>query len=230
VYPTQLPPPLTLHYAVTRGAAEAEARLTWRHADGRYEIELRSSLDAAPGRRRGAAAAPKPLAALTPHWTSRGVFDEAGVAPERFAVARRGRERHAANFRREEGIVSFSGPAQTWPLAAGAQDRLSWMVQLAAVLQADAALAAPGTRISMLVVGAHGDAEVWTFEVLGSDTLAGQSGETIAALRLRREARFAHDVHVEAWLAPALHHLPARLKLSRRGESTEFALRALQPP
>ena len=220
---------MTLHYTVTRGDRMGAARLDWRRADdGRYEIELRGIAEAPePG-----AIAGSTIAALTPHWTSRGSFDAAGIAPERFAVSRRGRERHAANFQRESGIVSFAGPSRTWPLAGGAQDRLSWMLQLAAVLQADPALAVVGAQVSMMVVGAHGDANLWAFTALRFEVIEGAGGEPVQTLMLRREARHAHDPQVEVWVAPALHHLPIRLRLARQSsaESTEFRLRALQAP
>lgn len=227
-YRTTAPTSVTLHYEVLRGEAQGAARLTWRvDTSGRYELELRGPSEDAT--RRPATPA---LAALTPHWTSRGALDADGIAPERFTVSRRGRERHAANFRREAGIVSFAGPARTWPLVAGAQDRLSWMLQLAAVLQADPALAAEGRQISMMVVGAHGDAGVWTFTVLAAAAVEGPDGAPTAAWHLQRDARHAHDPQVQVWLAPALQHLPVRLRLTlaRSGESTEFRLRALQTP
>ena len=215
---------MTLHYEVRRGETSGHARLDWQvRDDGRYAIELRA-VDA------NNAGRPMP-AALTPHWTSRGTLDAAGIAPERFAVSRRGRERHAANFQREAGIVTFAGPARTWPLVQGVQDRLSWMLQLAAVLQADPALEAAGASVSMMVVGAHGDADIWTFTALGTESIEGPHGEPIAAVLLQRESRHVHDPRVQVWLAPDMYHLPVRLRLTlrRSGESTEFRLRALQP-
>lgn len=246
-YRTAPPPSLALDYEIEHGGHRGQARLEWRIA---AEPAMGAAADAAPGmpRRyalslRGAPApgeddrpapgaqAPRVRAALAPHWTSQGSLDADGIAPERFAVARRGRERHAANFRRDAGHISFSGPALTWPLAAGAQDRLSWIVQLAAIMQADPALAeAPDARVSMMVAGAHGDAGVWTFVAHGTEMLPGPGGEPMEARVFRRAAEHAHDADVEVALARAVHHLPLRLRLTRRqgGESTEFRLRALQ--
>ncbi|MBL8345958.1 MAG: DUF3108 domain-containing protein [Rubrivivax sp.] len=220
-YRTAPPPSLDLLYEARRGTDLGQARITWRiDAEGHYALEMQGS---------GAPGAP---AALTPHWTSRGRLDADGVAPERFAVSRRGRERHAANFRRDVGIVSFAGPAATWPLAAGAQDRLSWMVQLAAVFQADPKLAVAGTQVSMMVVGAHGDAGPWTFTVQRQMVVEGPGGVAVPAWQLHRDSAHAHDPQVQVWLAPSLHHLPVRLRLTlpRSGESTEMHLRALQTP
>lgn len=237
-YSTVLPPSATLMYEVRRGTSAGAAALHWQLDDaGRYRLELQGDAggvagpggegDPAAARERGAARSP-----LAPHWTSRGTLDTAGIAPERFAVARRGRERHAANFRRDAGLVSFAGPSRTWPLVNGVQDRLSWMVQLAAILEGNPALARPGTQISMMVVGAHGDAGVWTFVVQGRADVPGPAGEPVATWHLARASAQAYDPDVEVWVAPALHHLPVRLRLAlpQRGESTEFTLRALQPP
>ncbi len=228
-YRTSPPPALTLHYTVSRGQRVGDARLDWRLGDdGRYEIELRGAAEGQTSPRHGAATP----SALAPHWTSRGTLDAAGIAPDRFAVARRGRERHAANFQREAGIVSYAGPARTWPLAPGAQDRVSWMIQLAAVLQAEPALTSTGQQISMMVVGAHGDADLWTFTALAPERMEGPGGEEFDVVPLHRPARHAHDPQVQVWVAPALHHLPVRLRLTRIGtaESTDFRLRALQVP
>jgi len=105
-------------------------------------------------------------------------------------------------------------------------------VQVAAVLQADPARAVPGARLSMMVVGAHGDAGLWTFTVQEQVVLEGPGGEALPAWQLRRESSHAHDPQVQVWLAPALHHLPLRVRLTqpRTGESTEMRLRALQAP
>lgn len=226
------PAAATLLYDVRRGGAAGAASLTWSiDSEGRYALELqgRAAPPAGPAQGRATVTAG---AALAPHWTSHGRLDAAGIAPERFAVSRRGRERHAANFRRAAGIVSFAGSARTWPLLAGAQDRLSWMVQLAAVLRAEPALAAAGRQISMMVVGAHGDAGIWTFTVQGLEEIEGPSGEPLRAWRLTREAAQAYDPHVQVWAAPDLQHWPVRMTLTlpQRGESTEFRLRALQAP
>ncbi len=229
-YRTAWAPATTLHYQMRRGSALGQAQLQWRPSAelGRYELALQSQAWVGPS---GAALKHPPM-----QWTSRGQFDAAGLAPERFTVARRGRDRHAANFQRDKALVTFAGPAAQWPLAAGMQDRMSWMLQLGAILQAQPELAALGQQLHLWVVGAHGDASVWTFTVGAAepDTPNPPTGlaSTAGMVYLQREAAHPHDTQVQVWLDPAQHHLPIRVVFRRRAgaESTELRLRTLQAP
>ena len=210
VYATRMPPPATLRFEMRRGAASGQAELQWRPREGGYELSLRGL---APG---------APLLG----WASQGGFDDAGLAPERYTESRRGRELRAANFQRGAGRITFSGPAVEYPLLGGAQDRLSWIVQLAAVLAANPALVQPGAQVSMFVVGTRGDGEVWRFNVSAPETLSLPSGEAVAVVPLRREPVRPYDTGAQVWLDPARHYLPVRLRLAVRatGEGVELQL------
>ena len=199
VYPTAPPPSLQLHYLIERGAQQGQAVIDWSHDDSRYLLRMSAEL---AGR-----------AVLGS--TSRGTFDHAGLAPERFVETRRQRELRAANFEREAGHIAFSGPGHTAALTAGAQDRLSWIVQLAAVLQADPAR----EEVRLSVTGARGDSTVWRFVIV-----AGREADDGVYKHFRRDAEHAHDTQVDVWLDPAEHYLPARLRLvfHERGEATTF--------
>jgi hypothetical protein len=151
-------------------------------------------------------------------WSSRGGFDSAGIAPERFVAQGRRRSARAVNFQRDAGKITFSGPTIEHPLAAGAQDRLSWMVQLAAIAQARTP--AVGERIVMQVAGPRGDADAWLFEVLGAAVLETDAGP-VQALHLVREPRRRHDTRVEVWLDPGRHHLPVRALLGSRDDGRD---------
>ncbi|MGS0759272.1 hypothetical protein ACVBEH_33465, partial [Roseateles sp. GG27B] len=62
------------------------ARLSWQLADdGSYRLQLEREL---AGR-------------TLPAWLSQGRLDALGLAPERFAQQRRGRDTQATNFRRD---------------------------------------------------------------------------------------------------------------------------------
>ena len=212
LYRTRMPPAITLHYEMRRGALSGTGELQWRPTSGGYEARLQ-------GRMAG-------FNILT--WASQGGFDAAGIAPVRYTDQRRNKAALAANFQREAGKISFSGDATEYPLLQGSQDRLSWMIQIAAIASADPKRLAPGARVAMYVVGARGDADVWWFQVRGPETVA--TGEThVPAIKLIREPRKPHDTRVEVWLAPSLHHLPVRARLSGDGSALEFVLQSSQP-
>lgn len=215
-YATQPAPPATLVYEMQRGGRTGRAELRWRPGAGRYELELDATGFGPQG----------------PGSASAGSFDAAGLAPERHVDRRRGRDQRAVNFQREGGFISFSGPPLTHSLQPGAQDRLSWMLQLPAILQANPALSTPGAQLSLWVASARGESDVWTFTVQGSETLDLPGGRVDAALRLLRRPLRPYDTQVEIWLDPARQHLPVQLLLALRpgGEPTELRLQSLSLP
>jgi Protein of unknown function (DUF3108) len=213
-YATTIPAPFTQVYELRRGALVGHAELHWRPSGDAYEAQLTASL----GDTRWL------------EWVSRGGFDAAGLAPLRFTDQRRGRAAQAANFRRvsagEGATISYSGPSVRHPLPAGAQDRLSWIVQLSAILQARSSAPRPGESVVVFVSGARGDADAWVFTVVGAEQVDGTQG-AVDALKLVREPRRPYDTHAEIWLDPARAHLPARMRFTSppRGDGLEFVLR-----
>jgi Protein of unknown function (DUF3108) len=211
VYATRAPAAATLRYETRRNQRTGSAELTW--------------LPSADGWRLA-------LAGTGMGMASQGGFDAAGLAPLRHVELRRGREARAANFQRDSGRITFSGPSVEHPLLPGTQDRLSWLVQLPAVLNADAALAEPGTELRLAVAGVRGDAEVWVFTVLPPADLDLPAGPVRGAIHLKREPRRAWDTEVQVWLDPAREHLPVQLwlRLRANGEGTEFRLAEVGTP
>lgn len=209
-YATRLPPAATLRYALQRGGASGQAELRWRPGEGRYTLTLDS---AGSGLARLGSA-------------SEGSLDDRGVAPERYTESRSGRDQRAVNFQAGSGRITFSQPPVQHDWLPGAQDRLSWMLQLPAVLEAGPPLRETGSALRIFVVGTRGEAEVWTFDVLGRETLEVPAGAVPGALHLRRSPRRPYDVQVDVWLDPARHHLPVRLRLLLQpaGSGTELSL------
>ncbi len=84
----------------------------------------------------------------------------------------------------------------------------------------------------MLVVGSRGDAEAWTFAVLGMEAVELPDGSVAQALHLHRTPQRPYDTHADVWLDPARHHLPLRLWLHVRatGEGTDYLLERLELP
>ena len=209
VYATRVPPPFRLTYALRRGALSGQAELTLQRAGSGYELELKGTalgLEVLGLRSQGS---------LGPH----------GLMPERFVDRRRGRDRLAANFDHGAGRITYSGSAASQPLRLGAQDRLSWMVQLAAILEAAPAPHGAGSRIAVSVSGARADVDTWTFIVQDRQRLSLPGGAVVEALRLTREPRRPYDTQVEVWMDPAQHHLPVRARLTvlPGGETLELS-------
>ena len=216
VYATRMPPAASLTYDLRRGLLSGVGELRWRPAGAAYELDLAGTV----------------LGIDVIGWSSRGGFDRAGIAPLRYTDRRRGKALVAANFQREAGRVSFSGPPVTYALVPGTQDRLSWMLQLPAIVEADPARFHAGARIELYVVGAHGEADLWAFAVRGVEPVDVPAGRVEAALLLQREPQRAYDTRVDIWLDPARHHLPARARLTTMpsGDALELSLRQYGSP
>jgi hypothetical protein len=210
-YRTEMPPAITLRYVLQRGALRGSGDLSWRPDGDHYELKLE-------GRVAG-------LSVLTQ--ISSGGFDAAGVAPLRFTDQRLRRGTTAANFQRTADKITYSGAPDEFALRAGAQDRLSWMVQLAAIVAAEPQLATPGAKVVMYVTGSRGDAGVWSFRCIGPEGVAARGG-TINAIKFMREPREAHDTTVQVWLDPTQHDLPVRATQKSGPNDEGYELRLLE--
>ncbi len=211
LYRTRLPPAATLRYDISRGPLHGAGELAWRPQPGAYELKLDFKLGG--------------ITVLAQ--ASRGGIDAAGIAPLRFTDQRARRGMTAANFQRSAGKITYSGSQNEFALEPGAQDRLSWMVQLAAIVAAEPQLALPGARVVMQVTGSRGDAGLWVFRCAGAEAIDARSGP-VDALKFVREAREAHDTTVQVWLDPKRHHLPVRATQKSGGGDEGFELRLVE--
>jgi hypothetical protein len=207
-YRTQMPPAMTLRYVMQRGVLSGNGVLSWRPDGEHYELKLVGSVAG--------------LSVLTQ--ISSGAFDAAGVAPLRFTDQRLRRGTRAANFQRDAGKITFSGPSTEFPLREGVQDRLSWMVQLGAIVAAEPQLRGVGAKVVMYVVGANGDAGVWTFDCTAVEPVTTGAG-VVNALKFVREPREPYDTQVQVWIDPAQHHLPVRATQKSGPNDEGFELR-----
>jgi hypothetical protein len=198
VWTARLPGDFIAHYRVQRGEEPARAlTLRFEAGDARYALQL---VPAVGGR--------------GPEQSSHGRLEATGLAPERYLDRRRARAAAAASFDRDRSRITYSGARLEQPLFAGAQDRLSWIVQLAAIIEAEPARWQERARLSLYVSGARGDAQLWVFSVRGRVSVDVPGGAAQELLHVVREPERPYDVRVEAWLDPARQHLPAQLQLS----------------
>ena len=194
VYPTKLPAPATLIYRIQVGTASGQSRLVWVQ-DGRSYGVMLEAVDA-----HG-----QPLLRQMSH----GGVDAAGLAPQRFLDRRRGHSAGAVNFQREAGKITFSGPGLEYPLFPGVQDRLSWIAQLAAIVQAAGEVP---KEVTLFVLGTRGGG-AWTLVAQGEEQIATNSG-TLRATRLLREPQGQDDWRVEIWVDPQRDGWPVKLVMS----------------
>jgi hypothetical protein len=108
--------------------------------------------------------------------------------------------------------VSFSSNRPDAPLLAGAQDRLSVLLQLGAMLAGEPNRFTEGTTLVIQTAGTR-EAEPWLFTVEGAETLA-LPGGSVVALKLSRNPQRDFEPRLELWLAPAMDYVPVRLRLT----------------
>jgi hypothetical protein len=192
-YSTVIPPSANLRFRMRRGAVQGHAELNWLVREDHYELRLESRV----------------AGALLLAQTSQGGFDAFGLAPLRFTDQRARRGTLAVNFQRDAGRITFSAVSNELQLGTSAQDRLSWLVQLAAIAGAEPQRLAAGGEIILQVVGARADAVWWRFVSLGEEQLDTPSGPR-SVVHLQRPADTDYDTRVEVWLEAQAPHWPVR--------------------
>jgi len=197
------PPPARLHYEVTvqKGpfAIAGAAVLDWRHDGRQYEARLAASGIAGSRVQRS-------TGRLTPE----------GLAPDYFSD--KARSEQATHFDRANGRLVFSNNRPDAPIEGGMQDRLSVILQLAALVAGQPAKYPPGTLIAIPTASTR-EADTWVFAVEGEEELA-LPGGAVRALKLQRLPRREYDQKVELWLAPRMDYAPVRLRLTNPNGDT----------
>jgi hypothetical protein len=197
--PLAIPGSVSLRYivsATSRGRPyQVNGTLQWQHDGERYQARLEISAFLLGARVQ----------------TSVGRITEEGLAPTRFGD--RARSEQATHFQRDKGIISFSNNAPDAPLQAGAQDRLSAIVQLGAMLAGAPQRYPAGTVVSLQTAGVR-EAEVWQFSVVGPERLE-LPGGALEAIKLLRTPRREFDQTIELWLAPTIQYLPVRVRITQ---------------
>lgn len=196
--PVAVPGSARWHYTVTalhRGVpVTGRAELAWWHDGQRYEATLRIDAPPLPARMQ------RSTGTLQPH----------GLAPLRFSERLRSEE--AAHFDRDGGRIVFSRQAEAVQLHLGAQDRLSVLLQLGALLAARPQGWSAGDSLVVQTATTR-DAHAWRFTIDGPQSLALPQGAT-DGLKLTRTPEREWDSRLELWFAPGAADGPVRLRLT----------------
>jgi hypothetical protein len=173
----------------------AEGLFAWTVKDGRYDASL----------------AVRMVLLGTRTQTSVGHIGPQGLMPDRFGE--RQRDEAATHFDYEGQRVRFSRNRPDAPLLPGTQDRLSVILQLAALMQARPSDFEVGSEVNMPVASSR-EVEDWLWRVGELETLALPKGSVIAR-HLTRPALNERDNTIELWMAPSLQHLPVRIRITQ---------------
>lgn len=195
------PPTGKQNYAVTftknGNPNSGKARLEWQHDGTQYKINLTASY----------------FGISMFEQTSVGQMSPQGLLPSRFGDKRAGKSEVAAHLNHDAGVIIFSANTAQAPLLAGAQDRVSLIVQIAGLLAADPARYTPSTSFHMQTVSAN-LAEPWLFTVNELESITLPTGQEIFALHVTRNPRREYDQKVELWFAPDRSYTPIRFRFT----------------
>ena len=206
----RIPPPARLTFDVSGQAKkftyQARAELLWQHDGSHYEARQEISAFLIGSRTQ----------------RSTGQITAQGLLPERFSD--KSRSEQAAHFDYAQGRVTFSANTPQAAVVAGAQDRLSVFIELAALLAAAPERYPEGTLIALTTASARATSR-WVFRVGPLETLELPAGP-LPAVQLQRVPQDVYDQRAELWLAPSLHYLPVRLRITQsQGDFVELQLK-----
>jgi hypothetical protein len=165
---------------------------------------------------------------------SDGTIAGDGLEPGRYSESRRNRSTGVATFARlADGTSDLSSTEgkETVRAPAGVQDRLTVLLQIGALMQANPAMKHAGVNFAIPVAGEHGGLDIWNFTVLGEEQVrtdvAAQAG-----WHVRRVVRpGTNDRGLDIWVESAAPHLPLRVLYTDPGDKTiDLVLASEQSP
>jgi len=201
------PPPFRLDYEVKATRAFLSLRgdsvLQLTRADGGYTLVS----DTQAGKWYGA------------HQSSRGQLSTGGLVPAEYLERNGNRPQKTTHLDWREERVTFSATDEVVPTQPHMQDRLSLLLQLGWAARGRATPAA----VEMPVAGVR-RAKLYRFELRGAEAVETPAGR-FQALKFERPMD-EDDDRLEIWLAPALCHLPVRLRFTdHKGQVIENELK-----
>lgn len=201
-YVVDMPPPASITLDVARTDADGtewtgEALLAWQLNEDSYRIQVEAGIRIVFTRVN--------LVVLG----SEGAVAATGFAPIKMTEKRRGRSLTATHFDWGKNRLTFSASQAAYPLVAGAQDKASVPLQLAAIARGDPAQLRGD--IDMLV-GEDRDATVYRFKVVGREEIETRLGR-LQTLHLTRPPQpGSYKSRLDIWLAPAHGWYPVQIR------------------
>jgi len=201
-YVVDMPPPAKITLDVARTDADGtawsgEALLAWQLNADSYRIQIEAGIRVVFARVN--------LVVLK----SEGAVAATGFAPITMTEKRRGRAMTATHFNWGKGVITFSASEATHQLPAGAQDKASIPLQLAAIARGDPKQL---TGAIDIFVGEDRDAVIYRFTVVGQEAIDTKLG-TLQTWHLTRPPQpGSYKSRLDIWLAPAHGWYPVRIR------------------
>jgi hypothetical protein len=102
-------------------------------------------------------------------------------------------------------------------------------IELASLIAAAPENYPSGTQLALTTASARA-VDRWVFRVVGPELLQLPAG-SIEALKLERVPQAEYDQQADLWLAPSVHYLPVRLRITQsNGDFVELQLKDSSPP
>jgi hypothetical protein len=201
-YKVDMPPAAKITLDVARTDADGarwsgEAQLAWTFRDDSYRIEFEAGIRIVFTRVN--------LAVLT----SEGAVAATGFAPVKMTEKRRGRALTATHFDWQHDKITFSSSQKTVPLIAGAQDKASVPLQLAAIARGDPAQLSGDIDLQ---VGEDRDAVVFRFVVVGQEEIDTKLGKLQTVHLSRPPKEGSYRSRLDVWLAPGRGWYPVQIR------------------
>lgn len=203
-YVVDMPPPAKITLDVARTDADGtewsgEALLAWQLNADSYRIQIEAGIRVVFARVN--------LVVLK----SEGAVAATGFAPITMTEKRRGRAMTATHFDWGKSRITFSASQASYELPAGAQDKASIPLQLAAIARGDPKQL---TGAIDIFVGEDRDAAVYRFTVVGQEQIDTKLG-TLQTWHLTRPPQpGSYKSRLDIWLAPAHGWYPVRIRNS----------------
>ncbi|MFM0323753.1 DUF3108 domain-containing protein [Caballeronia glebae] len=143
-------------------------------------------------------------------YSSKGHIDGFGIAPEQYSEQRGRRAADIAIFNRDTKQIVYTKTPQSQPLADGAQDRFSVVMQLASLVRGAPDKYKPGVT-GQFSVADNDSNEIWPIETVGDETVQARGGFTTARHFTRLPRKEGDRRKLDIWLAPSIGWLPVRI-------------------
>lgn len=177
------------------GPLFGDANVQWQRDGARYQVRAEVNV--------------RPWAHLL--MTSQGEVGPDGLLPAVYEEETRGRKRRRATF--EPDYVRLDN-GQPVARPASVQDTASQFVELGHRFATGAAQLRAGEPVTVWLAR-PGGVDLWTYDVTGPEPLQTRNHGVVDAFHLtpRPIANVRGNIRAEMWFAPALQHLPVRIRL-----------------